>query len=178
MTKKEAAEYLGVTERTLERYTSQGRLGVRYEKGKTHNVASYDVGELERFKAELEKPTHRPAVQRMDGLTPNPDSDMSALSPLSGPAGFDMLEKIIAATANSTAQAMLTASERPQEPQKGSQVQIADKLLLTLAECQQMTGLSRQTLRQAISEGNLKAKQAGRSWRIKRADLEKFIDGF
>jgi len=47
--------------------------------------------------------------------------------------------------------------------------------LLNLREAQNLTGLSREVLRQAIKEEKLKAKIIGNSWRIKRTDLDKFI---
>jgi excisionase family DNA binding protein len=64
---------------------------------------------------------------------------------------------------------MLTKGE--QEPS----IPIADKLLLTLTEAQLLTGLSKQFLLSAIQQGTLKAKTIGRSWRVKRSDLEAFI---
>ncbi|RCJ15477.1 hypothetical protein A6S26_34500 [Nostoc sp. ATCC 43529] len=42
-------------------------------------------------------------------------------------------------------------------------VSIADKLLLTIAEAQALTGLSREFLRDAITAGDLKAKVIGKS---------------
>jgi len=54
-------------------------------------------------------------------------------------------------------------------------VPIADKLLLTVTEVQALTGLSKDVLRDAISDGTLKAKLIGRSWRVKRSDLEEFV---
>lgn len=54
-------------------------------------------------------------------------------------------------------------------------ISIADKLLLTLPEAQALTGLSREFLRDAISQGKLKAQIIGKSWRIKRRDLEDYI---
>ncbi len=49
------------------------------------------------------------------------------------------------------------------------------KLLLTLAEAQALTGLSRGVLREAIDKGKLKGQVIGRAWRIKRTDLEAYI---
>lgn len=54
-------------------------------------------------------------------------------------------------------------------------VPIADKLLLTVQEAQALTGLSKEFLRDAIQEGRLKAKVIGRSWRVKRSDLDEFV---
>ena len=54
-------------------------------------------------------------------------------------------------------------------------VSIGDKLLLTLPEVQTLTGLSKTLLRDAINKGQLKAKIIGKSWRIKRSDLDEYI---
>jgi excisionase family DNA binding protein len=54
-------------------------------------------------------------------------------------------------------------------------IAVADKLLFTLSEAQGMTGLSRETLRDAIDNKKLKAKIIGRGWRVKRADLEAYV---
>ncbi|MEO1432972.1 MAG: helix-turn-helix domain-containing protein [Cyanobacteria bacterium J06633_8] len=61
--KKQAAEYLGVSVRAIERYTQQGRLSVCNEKGKTRPTTNFDQTELEAFKEELNQPTIKPAVE-------------------------------------------------------------------------------------------------------------------
>jgi excisionase family DNA binding protein len=55
-------------------------------------------------------------------------------------------------------------------------VAIADKLLLSMAEAQALTGLSREFLKDAITSGELKAKMIGKGWRIKRSHLDEYID--
>ena len=55
-------------------------------------------------------------------------------------------------------------------------VPIESKILLTLDEAQGMTGLSKSYLREAIGQERLKAKQIGKSWRVKRSDLDNFIE--
>ncbi len=55
-------------------------------------------------------------------------------------------------------------------------VPIESKILLTLDEARSLTGLSTQILRDAIKQGNLNAKLIGKSWRIKRNDLDKFVE--
>ena len=62
MNKKEAAEYLGVSTRLVERYASQGRLKVTYVRGKTGREAQFEESDLEQFKSELEQPVHRATV--------------------------------------------------------------------------------------------------------------------
>ena len=48
--KKQAAEYLGVTTRTLERHTKEGKISVRYEPSPNGEIALFDPEELENFK--------------------------------------------------------------------------------------------------------------------------------
>ena len=72
LTKQEAAEFLGVTVRTLERYTQEGKIGGRYEKGKTRSVLVYDESELHAFKTELTTKTYKPAI---DQTPTNSDTD-------------------------------------------------------------------------------------------------------
>jgi hypothetical protein len=59
------------------RYTQEGKIGGRYEKGKTRSVLVYEEEELRAFKAELETKTYKPAVAQN---STNPDRDESALS--------------------------------------------------------------------------------------------------
>lgn len=58
----------------------------------------------------------------------------------------------------------------------GNHTPAADKLLLNIADAQQLTGLSRLFLLGAIKEEKLKAQKIGRGWKIKRKDLDIYID--
>src|SRR5881396_3563092 len=51
--KSEAAAYLGVTERTLERYTKQGKLPAKYIRGKTKTTPVYEEADLDKLKMEF-----------------------------------------------------------------------------------------------------------------------------
>jgi hypothetical protein len=76
MNKQEAAEFLGVSVRALERYVQQGRISVKYEKGKTRPTANFDSVELEAFRAELNQPTIKPAFEtRQIATEQQPASD-------------------------------------------------------------------------------------------------------
>jgi hypothetical protein len=57
MNKKEAAEYLGCSERAIERYVKQGRISCSYEKGKTRTVAVFTQSELDKIKYQSESVT-------------------------------------------------------------------------------------------------------------------------
>ncbi len=62
MDKKQAAEFLGVTTRTIENYAKAGRISVTYTQGKNGKQADYKDSELQRLKEELEMPVHRSVV--------------------------------------------------------------------------------------------------------------------
>ncbi|BAZ53950.1 hypothetical protein NIES4103_66340 [Nostoc sp. NIES-4103] len=69
MNKQQAAEFRSVSVRALERYVQQGRIGVRYEKGKTRPTANFDPAELETFKEGLNQPTVKPAFESRQTTT-------------------------------------------------------------------------------------------------------------
>ena len=174
MNKQEAADYLGVSIRALERYVQQGRISVTYEKGKTRPTANFDPTELEAFKEELNQPTVKPAFEsrqlateqqpQTDKLRHNP-GEIARFDEVSGLGEIGVIDKL-----SGIIEALLEKGDsQPLVP-------IADKLLLTIAEAQVLTGLSREFLRDAIAAGELKAKQIGKSWRIKRSDLKDYVD--
>ena len=164
MDKKQAAKFLGVSPRTLERYTTQKKLGVTYKQGKTAAEAVYDEAELRRFKDALENKTFptRPAVEP-------PGEDMQALVASARDTG---LTEAVGGFRNDLISAL--EALRPNSADSRS-VPIADKIILTLAEASALTNLSRNHLRQAIEEKKLRARIIGRGWRVKREDLDAYV---
>jgi len=55
-------------------------------------------------------------------------------------------------------------------------VPIHHKLTLSLAEASALSGISRSRLRAAILDGTLTAQIIGRGYRVKRTDLEDYVD--
>ena len=166
LTKQQAAEFLGVTIRTLERYTQEGKVGGRYEKGKTRSVMVYDEEELRALKAELTTKTYKPAV---DQTPTNSDRDETALSrfvdvpqSLTLPEGLDRLVDVLKAIRSEQEVNRLT-------------VPIHQKLTLSIAEASALSGISRQRLRAAIKDGTLTAQIIGKGYRVKRIDLEEYV---
>lgn len=162
MNKQEAAEFLGVSMRALERYTQQARISVRYEKGRTKPTPVYEEEDLKAFKAQLEAPIHRPAVIAEDSA--NSRHSLALLSetstlPNSG-AGLERL---------------LTTLESLREHPPVTVQDIAVKPLLKLDEAQRLTGLSREILREAIKTGTLIGGKLGRAYRVKRKDLDAYV---
>jgi excisionase family DNA binding protein len=177
MNKQEAANYLGVSVRALERYVQQGKVSVRYEKGKTRPTANFDQAELEAFKTELNQPTIKPAIKTRQ-ITTEQQPQQANLTYSSGEiTTFGEVDEVsqfgeigVIEKLSGIIESLLGRSDnQPLVP-------IADKLLLTIAEVQSLTGLSREVLRDAIVAGELKAKVIGKGWRVKRSDLEDYID--
>jgi excisionase family DNA binding protein len=167
MNKQQAAEFLGVSIRALERYVQQGRINVKYEKGKTRPTANFEQRELETFREELNQPSVKPAFESRQIATHQEDETGIRVQ-MPGEIGeigeFSTVNKLA-----SIIEGLLSQGDNQLK------VSVADKLLLTMPEAQKLTGLSRQFLKNAISSGNLKAKLIGKSWRIKRSDLDEYI---
>jgi excisionase family DNA binding protein len=106
---------------------------------------------------------------------------IEGLSPVAAPADTSGEQALVpAAPAPGVLERLAAALEalRPGAQPAARQVSIADaahKLLLSLPEAAALSGLSRNHLRQAIKEKNLKSRKIGRGWRIKRADLEAYV---
>jgi excisionase family DNA binding protein len=155
MNKQEAAEFLGVGVRALERYMQQGKLGARYEKGKTRPVAVYDVGELRALKAELDSKlfSTRPTVEH-----PNSANSEQGLAVLPG------------------------NSSLPTAPVNfGHFIQalsMFDERMLTVDEAAEFSGISANALRRDMKAGLLpRYKGYGRGDRVKRSELRAYIQG-
>jgi excisionase family DNA binding protein len=72
--------------------------------------------------------------------------------------------------------ASLVEAITSREESRSASVRVSEKLLLTINDCRLLTGLSEQNLRDAIHEEKLKAKIIGRGYKIKRPDLDAFVE--
>jgi excisionase family DNA binding protein len=156
MDKESAATFLSISTRTLQRYTTQGKISVTYKHGKTGAEADYDETELQRFKEQQESITYQPAQTAGNGQT-------QTLTPV--PKG-------IGVTAG--AERLAAVLELLQQPTRQS-VPIESKLTLSLIEAAELSGLSRGYLLGAIKGKKLKARKLGRGWRMKREDLNSYV---
>jgi hypothetical protein len=167
LNKQQAAELLGVNVRTLERYTQEGKIGGRYEKGKTRSVLMYDEEELRAFKAAQETKIYKPAV---DPTPTNADSDETALSkfvegtqPLHLQYGLNHLADVLKAI---------------REEQEVNRLTVPIHHLLTLSLAYAVLGLGFPASdgSAAIKDGTLAAQIIGRGYRVKRTDKEDCVD--
>lgn len=72
--------------------------------------------------------------------------------------------------------AQLVEALATHEQPRSEPIRVSEKILLTVNDCRLLTGLSEQTLRDAIHAGSLKAKVIGRGFKIKRQDLDEFVN--
>lgn len=165
MDKKQAAELLDVSPRSLERYTTQGKISVSYKHGKTGAEAVYDEAELHRFKAEIEGQTYaaRPAVAPAENASQALATTIRATGLTEAVGAFrgELIDTL--------------RSLRPGDQAGTPSVSIGEKIMLTLADAAALSSLSRNHLSEAIHAGKLKAKIIGRGWRIKRDDLDAYV---
>ena len=183
MNKQQAADFLGISARTLERAVKKSSIAARYEKGKTSDVLVFDEEELKRYKTELDKPTHLPTVDRAsEAATPtnrmetptnfaNSDNGLATFGELSPESANGMGLALLQALSQLQPGAVAASQESgpPGTPP-------AQKLLLSLGEAQSYSGLSRANLMEAIHDESLAAKIIGRGWKIKRRDLENYVE--
>jgi excisionase family DNA binding protein len=67
--------------------------------------------------------------------------------------------------------------KRQHDPNQPTINELAAKPLLTRAEAQRYTGLSRQLLREAVTSGKVAEVKLGHAYRMKRAELDNYVAG-
>jgi excisionase family DNA binding protein len=160
MNKKEASEFLGVSTRLVEKYASEGRLGeVTYVRGKTGKQAEYNQEAVEKLKAALD----------------SPDTALTATTPDARLFAAQLVEAI-AAREQASIEAIRGLLLESGEQSRSASIRVSEKILLNLTDCRTLTGLSDDFLREAIHTGTLKAKIIGRGYKVKRQDLDEFIN--
>lgn len=164
MNKKEAADYLGVSTRAIERYTAQGKLTPSYEKGRTGPAPVYDQAQLDELKKQMDE-----SAEATHSTVQREKSDKSDKA--------DKHDKHGALVLRSGSRADLAAFITALDKARGLSIaDIAAKPLLTRAEAQRYTGLSRELLHEAVESGKVKEIKLGRAYRIKRTDLDAYIE--
>jgi hypothetical protein len=163
--KKEAAEYLDINVRTLERWAKSGKVNVIYKAGTNGEIATFDQDELDQIKEEKLTVRVKPSMANITTDT----SDISEIVPIA-PGGFlaplrDLIERLVAAIENL----------RGGQDIKVTPAMLVGKLLLTLPDAMVITGLSREILMGAIKDGALPSKIMGKAYRIKPQDLRRYL---
>jgi excisionase family DNA binding protein len=172
MNKRAAAEFLGKTERAVERYTEAGKLSVRYKPGKTRPVADYDEDELARLRHDLENPSDvRPLVAPPDAAdSPTPTNAVQLRQTTSG-----ALER--QASAEGMAAMLDPALADALRAALASRIAVpAPSLLLTIPQAAEWLGVSKYQLEIVIGDGKLTAPKIGRGRRVRPEDLLRLKD--
>jgi len=154
ISKREAAELLGVSTRGVERAVRRGHLPVVYRESKHGRKAWFSPAELERYRVHQQKA--RGPVGFLSVPAP-------PLVPVSPPIG--------------TLIPAVDARPAPEPGRRSMQktVPIVDRLTLTVAEAAQLSGLPRKFLVESVRSGALKSVKVGRTAFIKRTDLNEFV---
>lgn len=154
VSKREAAELVGLSTRGIERAVRRGHLAVQYRDSKHGKKAFFRQQDLEHFRQRQEAAG---PVGFTSGIPGHPF--------LPGPAIGTVIPVV-----------EMEPRPRRQEPQKHTNpVAIADRLTLTLHDAVQLSGLPRTFIAQNIRGGKLKALKIGRVWYVKRTELDAFV---
>ena len=160
---KAAADYLGISIKTLERKIAAGEVSVAYVPGATGKQRTFDGAELDKLKAaEAEKAV---ATTYVISKSRNSDAPSSqALERAGGEQGMSMLASVLADALRATQDGRHDTTPP---------VELKDKLMLTEREAAAYSGLSLADIERGRDP--LKAIKTGAGWRVKRETLEAYV---
>jgi excisionase family DNA binding protein len=153
--KREAAELLGLSTRGVERAVRRGHLRVVYRDSKHGKKAWFSPPELERYK-ELQQA--RGPVGFTSGIPGQP--------PGAGPMVRTLIPMV-----------EMEPRRRRAQATGDNAVPLADRLTLGVDEAAHLSGLPRTFIVKNIHDGKLKAIKIGRSYHVKRSELDRFVQG-
>ncbi len=149
MNKRQASKELKISVRSLQRLVQNKILTVVYQRGSSgKQEAVFDAEQIAEYKKERDKPTTK--------LIKPPINDRNVLA-----RNFTL--EFLEVFRNSLTNQKTT-------------VPIADKVLLTVNECRALSGLSEKRIIEAIKTGKLKGQFIGKGWKIKRSDVNQWVD--
>jgi excisionase family DNA binding protein len=151
--KREAAEILGLSTRGVERAVRRGHLTVVYRDSKHGKKAWFSPQELGRYR-ELQQA--RGPVGFTSGIPFRPPGNPPQVGTLIPTVDME------------------PRRESGLQPQADI-VPLADRLTLSVDETAQLSGLPRSFIVKSIHTGKLKAVRIGRSYHVKRRDLDEFV---
>jgi excisionase family DNA binding protein len=169
MNKEVAARKIGISVRTLQRYMSAHRIAFTMKRTKTGEVADFNKAEVERLKYELKEGMTTPVTH---GIV-EPSEPVMALTVRDEQGQQRVLAPV---ELMQSFGAMFQAMQSQVAPQVAS-VSVENKLMLSLAEASQLSGISVGVLRAAVHAGKLTAhKGIGRGLgKVKRDDLLAYV---
>ena len=154
--KKQAAEFLGISTRAIERAVRRGHLVAQYRPSKHGRMAWFASEDLARYR-------NFQQVRAPLGFS-------SAVVKAPNEGAFT----IGTVTPIAPAEREVTPS---QSDSSKNVVPLNERLMLSVAEALRLSGLPRQFLVSSIQSKKLKSVKIGRSTFVKRSDLEAFVKG-
>lgn len=173
LTKQRAAEAIGVSTKTVEKMAADKKIQQATRKSDSGaNVAVYHPEDVERIRKER-NPDAEPFVLSSPGETAATETRQ-----LAKPNSMDMegVARLVAQMMSGSQSSQNLISGNASQNSQKSSISVDRKPLLTIQEAQEYTGLSRGLLLEANKSGKLPAFKIGRKWRVKRADLDGFIE--
>jgi excisionase family DNA binding protein len=146
--KREAASLLGLSMRGIERAVQRGQLTVVYRDSKHGKTAWFSSPELEQYKQ---------------------------LQEARGPVGFTSGIPPVVGTLVPMVE--IEPRRQPERKRGANAVPVADRLTLGVDEAAHLSGLPRSFIVKNIHDGKLKAIRIGRSYHVKRSELDQFVQG-
>ncbi|HET7873377.1 MAG TPA: helix-turn-helix domain-containing protein [Terriglobales bacterium] len=154
ISKREAAEQIGLSTRGIERAVRRGHLAVEYRDSKHGKKAFFRPQDLEGFRQRQEAAG---PVGFTSGIPGQPFPQIPPIGTV-----VPMVE--------------IGPRRRKQDLRQGQNpVPIAERLTLTMNDAVQLSGLPRSFIAQNIRGGKLKALKIGRTWYVKRSELDAFV---
>lgn len=162
LTKRQAAEALEVSEKSIERYVKAKRLKSRMRRAPGQRpVVVYDPESIQSMKANRDQDELYEDVTPVEEVVGDAKALVKSTRHPAAPA-LQMPTNLPAALA-----ALLAGLETGK-----TSVSIERRVFLTLTEAAHFSGLPASLLRQLISSGKLQAMKTGAGWRIPRSALE------
>jgi excisionase family DNA binding protein len=165
MNKQEAAEYLNISVRTLQRLTADGEIVAGMVKGKTGLVTDYTKDDLDAYKKRAAEPQQRDDTRYVKPHVIPSDAPSHALQRAPSEQSMTMFVA-----------ALSDALREAQTPGNGvADVPLRDKLTLSFKEAARLSGVPESHLRAAYSDGKLRGAKIGRGVRVSPDALKVFI---
>jgi hypothetical protein len=182
MKKKEVAEYLGVSERAVNRYAASGRLIVTHKRrsgGGTEGV--YDRDSVERLKREMDAGEVSPRPPKVRPPIPDAalDAEVARMAKAIGSVGLDRLRRGEWSALVPTRSDDVTPGDggNTSDRDEVSIEELRARAVLTIPEAARVTGLGRGAIEQLIASGEVGVQRWGPNGArvVSRAALERAI---
>lgn len=181
LSKEQAANFLGTSLKTIQRYTADGKLVARYITQKGSPYAYYKLDDLKQFKQYGY--VAKQANSEETNIASNPMDTMSRVdnkklvqSKLSPDKLIDALVGRMLNEAQNRGLLNLASTPTSKTKEKPVLVPVADKIMLTIAEAAALSGRAERELRKAFLNGTLHGAKLGKGIKVRRKDLEAYID--